>query len=83
MDGIDTVKKSLLVFLVLALNVSMVWSGVEVASLGWYVLLVADVVCAGWMAYSIIRVVHVWMKKKLSERAEHKVKRVRYRRMAM
>ena len=83
MDGKGVGKKSLLIFLVLILNAVMTWFGVTTTSFWWYVLLVANIICAGGMAYDIIRIVRLWMKQKLAGRAEHKVKRVRYRRMAM
>ena len=83
MDGKSAGKKSLLIFLVLTLNAVMTWFGVAIASFWWYVLLVANIICAGGMAYDIIRIVQLRMKQKLAERAEHKVKRAHYRRMAM
>jgi|GEM_PF-4514872 hypothetical protein len=83
MGETGTVKKTLLIFLILTLNAIMVWFRIEMTSRWWYALFAVDVFCAGFMAYGIARIIYVSMKKKVAERAEHKVKKAHYRRMAM
>ncbi len=83
MGETSLVKKALLIFLIFALNAIMIWFRVEMTSRWWYALFAVDVFCAGFIAYGIARIIHVSMKKKLAERAEHKVRKAHYRRMAM